>query len=250
MMNTILLALLTIPSVYAEGYYCPYTDLGFDGTNDLLYDYYQQEGNTWVRIGETGRQTRESYCNAKGDLSIHSDAGQVKCEDSQGTCTWTGSSCEADPSKQPDCFDLCETILNGGGLACLGSSCPGGGDRSVIYAICDGVAPPTDTEDTEDTEDTMEMECTWAGHCAGDACVDYNDCDGEMICIDQACGLNTGNITGDIGNGINCGWIGHCNGDACVDYNDCDGVLVCNQGICGDSTEQEYSTEECYRRRR
>lgn len=248
MINSIIVAILSIGSVYAEGYYCPYTSLGFDGTNDLLYDYYQQEGNNWVRLGETGWQTRESYCSAKGDLSIHADAGQVKCEDSQGTCRWTGSSCEADPSKQPDCFDLCQTILNGGGLSCLGSGCPEGGDRSVVYAICDGI--PADTEetpaDTEETPTDTEEECSWVGHCKGDVCVDYNDCDGELICVDGGCGEYTEGMTGDIGNGINCGWIGHCRGDACVDYNDCDGSLVCNDGLCGDDMYMEL----CNRRRR
>ena len=239
MLNTILLAILSIPLAYAEGYYCPYTDLGYDGTNDLLYDYYQQEGDIWVRMGETGRQTRDSYCSAKGDLSIHSDAGQVKCEDSQGTCRWTGSSCEADSSKQPDCFELCQTILNGGGLSCLGSSCPGGGDRRVIYAICDG---------TDTTADTTVDGCSWAGHCTGDVCVDYNDCDGLLVCNNGVCGINNGDIPM---NSIDCGWIGHCTGDVCVDYNDCDGSLVCNNGVCGSSSVmQNMPTGACSRRRR
>jgi hypothetical protein len=117
--------------------------LGFDGTNDLLYDYYQGNGDYWTRIGQTGWETRYTYCFAKGDFTQHSDAGQAKCEDSQGTCFWSGSSCQVNPSKQPDCFALCQTVQNGGGLPCLGN-CPGGKvDRSQLYAICDNVPSPS-----------------------------------------------------------------------------------------------------------
>ena len=137
-MFTKLFTLLAV--VYAEGYYCPYEDLGANGNNDMLYDYYSQQGNVYIRLGQTGWEPKSNYCSAKGDLSIHSDAGQWKCEDSQGACVWTGNSCVFNVNRQPDCRKLCETIVNGGGLYCLGSDCPGGGDRNMIYAICNDAA--------------------------------------------------------------------------------------------------------------
>lgn len=136
MFKCIILFTAVIAFVKAEGYYCPYESLGFDGRNDLLYDYYESNGDRWVRMGRTGWETRESYCRAKGDLSLHADAGRDKCIDSQGTCRWSGSSCEVDPSKNPDCYELCKRVSEGGGLQCLGN-CPGGNsDRSQLYSIC------------------------------------------------------------------------------------------------------------------
>lgn len=128
-----------IALVHGEGYYCPYDSLGYDGRNDLLYDYYESSGNYWVRMGRTGWETRESYCRAKGDLYLHSDAGEEKCKDSQGTCRWNGNSCEIDTSKEPDCFELCKAVHDGKGLQCLGD-CPGGySSRDEIYNICNNI---------------------------------------------------------------------------------------------------------------
>jgi hypothetical protein len=128
---------LLVKFVLGEGYYCPYRRLGYDGRNDLLYDYYEGNGNYWTRMGRIGWETRESYCRAKGNPSLHSDAGEAKCIDSQGTCRWTGSSCEVNPNKQADCYKLCETIRNGGGLQCLGN-CPNGySSREQLYSICE-----------------------------------------------------------------------------------------------------------------
>jgi hypothetical protein len=138
MFKHIILYSAVIAFVKAEGYYCPYESLGFDGKNDLLYDYYEGNGDRWVRMGRTGWETRESYCRAKGDLSLHSDAGEGKCVDSQGTCIWSGSSCDINQSKTPDCYELCKRVSEGGGLNCLGN-CPGGrSDRSQLYSICNG----------------------------------------------------------------------------------------------------------------
>ena len=125
-----------IALVKGEGYYCPYESLGFDGRNDLLYDYYEGRGDSWIRMGRTGWETRESYCRAKGNLNLHSDAGEAKCIDSQGTCRWSGNSCEVDPTKTPDCFELCKAVSDGKGLQCLGN-CPGGSSsREELYSIC------------------------------------------------------------------------------------------------------------------
>jgi hypothetical protein len=120
----------------SEGYYCPYDSIGYDGINDLLYDYYESKDNYWIRMNRTGWETRESYCNAKGNLNIHSDAGKAKCEDSQGTCIWDGTSCNVNVLKKPDCFKLCNTIVNNGGLSCLGN-CPNGySSRDTLYNLC------------------------------------------------------------------------------------------------------------------
>lgn len=137
---------LLVKFVLSEGYYCPYRRLGYDGRNDLLYDYYEGNGNYWTRMGRIGWETRESYCRAKGDVNLHSDAGEAKCVDSQGTCVWSGSSCEVNPNKQPDCYKLCETIRNGGGLQCLGN-CPNGySSRDQIYSICNDERPSNRTK--------------------------------------------------------------------------------------------------------
>jgi hypothetical protein len=137
MFKHIILSSVLIAFVKAEGYYCPYDSLGFDGKNDLLYDYYEGNGDYWVRMGRTGWETRESYCRAKGNMALHNDAGQAKCEDSQGTCMWSGSSCEINQSKKPDCFELCQTVKDGRGLQCLGNCPNGNSDRSQLYSICD-----------------------------------------------------------------------------------------------------------------
>lgn len=167
MFKSIILYSTIIAFVKAEGYYCPYESLGFDGRNDLLYDYYEGKGDHWVRMGRTGWETRESYCRAKGDLSLHSDAGEGKCVDSQGTCIWSGSSCDVNPSKTPDCYELCKRVNEGGGLSCLGN-CPGGrSDRSQLYSICSQTNQtlvsrprkrPTPREPIEPTEPTQAKE--------------------------------------------------------------------------------------------
>lgn len=138
MFKHLILYTILIAFTKAEGYYCPYESLGFDGRNDLLYDYYEGKGDYWIRMGRTGWETRESYCRAKGDLSLHSDAGEGKCVDSQGTCIWSGSSCDVNPSKAPDCFELCKRVSEGGGLSCLGNCPDGRSDRSQLYSICNG----------------------------------------------------------------------------------------------------------------
>jgi hypothetical protein len=125
-----------IKFVLGEGYYCPYRRLGYDGQNELLYDFYEGNGNYWTRMGRIGWETRESYCRAKGDANLHNDAGEAKCIDSQGTCRWSGSSCEVNPNKQPDCYRLCETIRNGGGLPCLGNCPTGYFSRDRLYSMC------------------------------------------------------------------------------------------------------------------
>ena len=128
----IFVSLLLIVIVKSEGYYCPYEDLGANGSNDLLYDYYETNSGYWTRMGETGWQTLESYCQAKGDLSQHSDAGEWKCNDSFQMCTWNGNSCVANRSRRPDCKELCQAILDNKGPECLGE-CPNGGSNDNMH---------------------------------------------------------------------------------------------------------------------
>jgi hypothetical protein len=33
--------------------------------------------------------------------------------------------------------------------------------------------------------------CSWKGHCAGDPCSTYNDCDGSLTCLNGKCGDGT-----------------------------------------------------------
>jgi hypothetical protein len=137
-MKLILLVNL-IKLVLSEGYYCPYDFLGATETNDLLYDYYSSNdnGNSWERLNETGWMTRIDYCNAKGDTLLHFDAGQAKCEDSQGTCLWVNNQCTVNPYKLPDCLDLCQKVINNEGLPCLGNCLSGRISREILYSICD-----------------------------------------------------------------------------------------------------------------
>jgi hypothetical protein len=36
-------------------------------------------------------------------------------------------------------------------------------------------------------DDSPATACVWQGHCLGDPCVTYNDCDGDLICISGKC---------------------------------------------------------------
>jgi len=132
---------MLVSIVLAEGYWCPYPDIGYDGVNDVVYDYYDTNdgGATWLRLGEVGWVPLVSYCEAKGNPELHFDAGEAKCIDSVGKCSWDGSACVPNPSAVPDCVELCQAILNNEGLPCLGEGC---GSREEIYAICDNVSPP------------------------------------------------------------------------------------------------------------
>ncbi|CAF1138991.1 unnamed protein product [Rotaria sordida] len=78
--------------------------------------------------------------------------------------------------------------------------------------------------------------CSWLGHCAGDPCSTYNDCDGSMICLNGKCG--------DVGSTVcnaPCTWIGHCCGDPCSTYDDCDGSLICINGKCSSDSSSNGS---------
>jgi hypothetical protein len=120
--------------VNAEGYYCPYGDLGATIENQLLYDYYDRTGNYWTRTGETGWESVAQYCAAKGDYSKHWDAGEWKCNDSKGMCSWDGSSCNVVTTRLPDCKELCRAILRNEGPDCLGD-CPGGKQSNSLYSL-------------------------------------------------------------------------------------------------------------------
>jgi hypothetical protein len=112
----------------SEGYFCPYTELGFDGSNDLIYDYYDtfDDGITWQRIGQIGWVSRESYCGNKKDI--------YKCSDSVNKCVWSQDICIANIEADSDCFDICKEVLAGNGPSCLGGeTCV---DRNSFYSIC------------------------------------------------------------------------------------------------------------------
>lgn len=126
--------LFTLQSVSAEGYFCPYTDLGATDTNFLIYDYYDIAGGGayYTRQGEVGFMSMTEYCRAKGDLTIHSDAGEWKCNDSHGLCTYNNTSCIVNSDRAPDCKALCQAVLNGEGPDCLGN-CPNGSQSNTLY---------------------------------------------------------------------------------------------------------------------
>ncbi|KAK1768272.1 hypothetical protein QBC33DRAFT_514536 [Phialemonium atrogriseum] len=66
--------------------------------------------------------------------------------------------------------------------------------------------------------------CGWQGHCYGDPCEGYSDCDGDMICIASQCRQPTPTTA--------CVWPGHCLGDKCKTENDCDMDWICLAGQC------------------
>lgn len=123
---------LCVRYVNAEGYYCPYEDLGATSQNQMLYDYYERVGNYWTRMSETGWTSVSSYCAEKGDYTIHWDAGEWKCNDSKGVCMWDGMSCNVVSSRAPDCKELCKAILRNEGPDCLGD-CPDGKQSNELY---------------------------------------------------------------------------------------------------------------------
>jgi hypothetical protein len=158
MMNPIaffLLATTLLISVNAEGYICPYKSLGFDGTNTLLYDYYNDmDGSYWTRKGETGWESVSEYCRQKGDLSIHVDAGEWKCNDSKNICKWDGSGCSVNNNRKADCRALCQAIIDGKGPACLGN-CPDGHTSNDLYKkYC-----PTTTKSKLKSKRTIATRC-------------------------------------------------------------------------------------------
>jgi hypothetical protein len=126
--------LFLIHYVLAEGYYCPYTDLGSTTESQLLYDYYNDnDGTYWTRNGETGWMTVTEYCKNKGDLSLHSDAGEWKCNDSHLLCIWNGNNCQVNDKRHPDCKELCQAVLDNKGPQCLGN-CPNGQNSNNLYS--------------------------------------------------------------------------------------------------------------------
>lgn len=50
------IAIAFVLGVAAEGYYCPYEELGATDGQNLLYDYYSGDSNRgyWERLGQTG----------------------------------------------------------------------------------------------------------------------------------------------------------------------------------------------------
>lgn len=141
--------------VKCEGYYCPYEDLGATSENELLYDYYSDnDGTFWTRKGETGWMSIQDYCSNKADTSLHSDAGEWKCNDSHLLCIWDGSSCQVNRDRLPDCKELCTSVLNNEGPECLGN-CPGGQSSNTLYSeYCEPETKDSSESEKTETEQT------------------------------------------------------------------------------------------------
>ena len=156
------LLIFLIHYVLAEGYYCPYTDLGSTSESQLLYDYYNDnDGTYWTRNGETGWMTVTEYCKNKGDLSRHSDAGEWKCNDSHLLCIWDGTNCQVNDKRLPDCKELCQAVLNNNGPQCLGN-CPNGKSSNNLYSqYCE---PKISSNQENDTTNNQENDTTNKNH--------------------------------------------------------------------------------------
>lgn len=46
--------------------------------------------------------------------------------------------------------------------------------------------------------------CSWIGHCVGDPCSNYNDCDGSLICQNNKCSDGGSNSSGNHGQDGTC----------------------------------------------
>jgi hypothetical protein len=73
------------------------------------------------------------YCRNKADTSLHSDAGEWKCNDSHLLCIWDGSTCNVNQDRNPDCKELCRAIINNMGPQCLGN-CAGNRSSNTLYS--------------------------------------------------------------------------------------------------------------------
>ncbi|CAF1454347.1 unnamed protein product [Adineta steineri] len=93
------------------------------------------------------------------------------------------------------------------------------------------------TSDASSLPSQRAAPCSWAGHCAGDACFTYNDCDGSLVCTNGKCSNSDGFVEP-------CSWNGHCIGDPCNTYNDCDGSLICSNGKCSNGNTGGGSTQD------
>lgn len=82
---------------------------------------------------------------------------------------------------------------------------------------------------------SFKAACGWAGHCCGDSCRTYDDCDGDLTCKNGKCSGSGCTVAPPPSTGYKCSWAGHCCGDSCKTNNDCDGALTCNSGRCGGS---------------
>lgn len=158
------LILLFGTKVNAEGYYCPYSELGSFGENVLLYDYYTGFDNVyWTRTGQTGWESVYTYCDNKGNIALNSDAGEAKCEDSHDVCKWdsTNSKCIFNQARQPDCKNLCQAVLDGLGPSCLGN-CPSGKQSNYLYTqyTCEDTSSSSSTSSiASSTPTTTKNKC-------------------------------------------------------------------------------------------
>ena len=170
------------------------------------------------------------------------------------------------------------TCINPG--HCIGDPCEGDGDCDSVLVcsdekkcqmwnvddVVDDVDNENETESETETETESESsECSWPGHCLGDACSNDNDCDGEWQCSTDGVCAESEDIEDDEEDEEEteseddeeeeteteddeedeCSWPGHCLGDVCGNDYDCDGEWQCStDGVCAESEEETEDDEE------
>ena len=117
--------LLFFGYIYAQFYYCPWVELGFDGINDIVEDVYEQDGNDFIRKNELVWKSRDIFCFDKPD--------EIACDDSRELCSWSEGICIPNTFAEPFCFELCQRALNGEGPSCYGEC----GSIESFYEVCD-----------------------------------------------------------------------------------------------------------------
>jgi hypothetical protein len=96
-----------ISSTFSLSYVCDYPQLP-QGSTHYLYKEESLPIVKWL--------PKYSYCYDKGDPTIYSDAGKLKCEYSRGICIWQDESC-IQTLRPNDWVQECESLLENNELS-------------------------------------------------------------------------------------------------------------------------------------
>ena len=96
-----------ISSASSLSYVCDYPNLP-QGSTHYLYKEELLPIVKWL--------PKFSYCHDKGDPSIYSDAGKLKCEYSRGICIWQDEQC-IQTLRPNDWIQECESLLENNDLS-------------------------------------------------------------------------------------------------------------------------------------
>ena len=166
-----------------------------------------------------------------------------------GNSVYNFDSCGIQGSLYQQCSSN-QTCSNG---ACITNQCTPNWQTSAWTTCVDGSQTRTATDlnncGTNNGKPVCyqscgsSTDCIWKGHCAGDSCTTFNDCDGNLVCNSGKCGPIGGNGGGG-GGGTSCTaswqtgtWSACTNGQqtrTCSDSNN-----------CGDATNEPATSQSC-----